>query len=61
MINKINYYKEIFTDKKNQISINEDKNKFTSKSGTLLLLNILILENKKNKKKVIAQINKEIF
>ncbi len=61
MINKINYYKEIFTDKKNQISINEDKNKFKSKSGTLFLLNILILENKKNKKKVIAQINKEIF
>ncbi len=61
MINKINYYKEIFTDKKNQISINEDKNKFKSKSGTLFLLNILILENKKNKKKVIAQINNENF
>lgn len=37
MINKINYYKEIFTDKKNQIAIIEDKNKFKSKSGTLFL------------------------
>ena len=61
MINKINYYKEIFTDKKNQIAIIEDKNKFKSKSGTLFLLNILILKNKKIKKNVIVQINNEIF
>ena len=61
MINKINYYKEIFTDKKNQIAINEYKNKFKNKSGTLFLLNILILKNKKIKKNVIVQINNEIF
>ena len=56
MINKINYYKEIFTDKKNQIAINEYKNKFKSKSGTLFLLNILILKKKKIKKMLLFKL-----